>query len=757
MNFNSPRHDVTANVKAAASKISINPDDIRQQYTECPSCSKEYNDFLQSPRILPCLHSICTSCIEANASRGVIKCPSCDIRHNVPNGDYEQFRTDETRIFLVNHLKLQNKTPEIPCQECSNKARFAKYRCKECAQFLCAECFDAHKRTKVTKVHHVLGIEELREAPLDDFQQRHFCPVATHEEQPYAFYCMSESCDRPVCALCAVAEHQESKGHDIKEIHEIYADTKRSVEGLMSDVKHRTLSAQDTSLSIENTMANLDVSLNHATSQIDAAFDSCIKALERRRTELKDKAHAKAKDKRKRLEGQLDGINFHINSMEDANEFSHNITNYGSHSEFLFFKDTIIERLNNLRDEEFDNIPHDNDEIKFKHTKMGEDFNKHAKDLGEIWTTSAYGPNTHVETSDVIIEREQTIMNITLFDSEGLQQSEGGVDLRVDVIDPTGRRRVATVVDNTGGDGRYKAIFMGSTKGKHRATVFLHGTPMRNDFVFRVSSPHTLDRLNLREKEEMNISRPMQTATPSEMTENMSPIIDHVLGDVICPGFVLDATTASPAVEILEDGKTMKPKIIKGSTTRRPLREQGHFALYRGAMASRPIQKTGLYYFEVGVVYKIHKLIRQEHVFEIGLSKLDCIDRHPSVDCHPYAWCVSARGCHVCGKVCLQTWHNGQLLSHTAISARTKSPPGAFIRLYYGFLLDAERRHWLITDVKNKKLIFRFKNLVISEMSEPLWPVFAVSSPEVVTTVLTLKTGRVIDSIPNETLEALSP
>ncbi|WAR02886.1 TRI45-like protein [Mya arenaria] len=726
----------------AGSKISVQPDDIRQQYTECAECKNEYNDFLRTPRVLPCLHGICISCLESTATRGIVKCPTCEIRHNVPNGDLEAFRPDETRLFLVNHQKVQGRTPDIGCQECTNKTRVAKHRCKECAQFLCDECNDAHCRTKITKRHHILTMDELKDAPLDDFQQVHFCTVPGHEEQPYAFFCLTSTCDRPICAMCAVADHQESKGHDIRELHEVYMDTRRSIEGLMSDVKHRTLSAQDTAASIETTIDNLDTSLQHTTHNIDTAFDNSIKALERRRSELKDKAHARAREKKKRLENQLDSINFHINSMEDANEFSANIATYGSQSEFLFFKDTIIERLNHLRDEEFDTLPHDNDEIKFRNTKLGEDFNKHVRDMGGIWSTSAYVPNTHVDTNDVIVDREQTILHITLFDSEGMQQSDSGVDLRVDVLDPSGRRRGATVVDNTSGDGRYKAVYLGTSKGKHRATVYLHGTPMQNDHVFRVSSPHTVERLDLHGhggRDQMKISRSMRTATPSG------------------PGFVLDATTSSPSVEILEEGKTMKAKISKGSTTRRTGREQGRFAIYRGAMASRPIQKSGLYYFEVGVVYKVHKLIRQEHVFEIGLSKLDCIDRHPSVDCHPYAWCVSARGCHVCGKVCLQTWHNGQLLSHTAISARTKSPPGTFIRLYYGFLLDAERRHWIITDVKNKKLIFRFKNLVVSEMSEPLWPVFSVSSPEVTQTVLTIKTGRVIDVVPDEALEALAP
>lgn len=722
---------------------------------------KEYDDLIHEPRILPCLHAICVSCLESTAMRGLIKCPTCDLRHNIPNGDIGLFRVDETRQYLVDHLKVQRKNPDIICQECNNKSKQAKHRCKQCAQFLCADCFDAHKRTKVTKKHNIVAIEELRDAPLDDYQEPHTCSVSGHEEQPYAFYCKSESCDRPICALCAVAEHQESKGHDIREIHDVYSEVKRTVEGLTSDVKHRTLSAQDTANSIEATLENLKINLSTVTNNIDTAFDNSIKALERRRNELKDKAHAKVKDKTKRLETQLDSLNFHINGMEDANEFAGSIAMYGTDSEFLFFKDTIINRLNTLRDEEFDTIPHDNDELKFRNTKTGEDFVKYTRDMGEIWTTSAYLPNTHVDVTDVELDREQTMMNITLFDSEGLQQSEGGVDVRVDVIDPSGRRRVANVDDTTQDDGRYKASFVGSTKGKHKATVFLYGTPMANDYAFRVLTPSPIERLNLRDKfagdrEDAQTNRPMRTATPSEASE-ISPITDYVLGDIICPGFVFDATTAHSCVDILEEGKTMRAKASKGNRTVRTGRETGRFVHYRGAMASRPIQKAGLYYYEVGIVYKVQKLIRQEHVFEVALSKLEFIDKHPTVDCHPYAWSVSARGCHVCGKVCLQTWHNGQLLSHTALSARTKSPPGTFIRLYYGFLLDAERRHWIVVDIKNKKMIFRFKNLVVSEMSEPLWPVFSVGTPDVVSAALTLKTGRVIDSIPEEALEALSP
>lgn len=321
--------------------------------------------------------------------------------------------------------QVQGRNPDILCQECNNRSRTVKYRCKECAQFLCVDCFDAHSRTKVTKRHHVLALDELRDAPLDDFQQTQYCKVYGHSQQPYAFYCMSDSCDRPVCALCAVADHQESKGHDIREIQEVYTDVKRSVEIALSDVKHRTLSAQDTAIAISTTIENLDASLKQTACTIDAAFDTCVKSLERRRTELKDKAHAKVRDKKKRLEKQLESINFHINSMEDASEFSSNLTTFGSQSEFLFLKDTVIERLNHLKNEVFDTIPHDNDDLKFKNVNLGDDFVKYVKEMGEIWSTSAYAPNTHIETNDALIDREQTVLYISLFDSEGHQQSEG--------------------------------------------------------------------------------------------------------------------------------------------------------------------------------------------------------------------------------------------------------------------------------------------------------------------------------------------
>lgn len=210
-------------------------------------------------------------------------------------------------------------------------------------------------------------------------------------------------------------------------------------------------------------------------------------------------------------------------------------------------------------------------------------------------------------------------------------------------------------------------------------------------------------------------------------------------------------------MEVSDDAKYMKANPLKRPHVgNHSAKESGRLVNYRGTMANIPLFKTGLFYFELAVQYKVNKLIRQNMIFEMALARLDVVDKHYSVDCFPYAWAVSARGCHVCGKVCLQTWHNGQLLTHNALSPRTPSPPGTSVRLRYGFLLDTVKRHWIVVDVKSNKIIFHFKNLVVSELSEPLWPLFGIYNPEYVSVVLQLITGSDINSIPEAATDALA-
>lgn len=212
-----------------------------------------------------------------------------------------------------------------------------------------------------------------------------------------------------------------------------------------------------------------------------------------------------------------------------------------------------------------------------------------------------------------------------------------------------------------------------------------------------------------------------------------------------------------PSVDVSRDSLNISLRSTKqiygssprGTTTRRLRR-------YPGTLGTRCFSKPGLFYWELSVKFRKLRLIRRTVLFEIGLARYDAIDKRFTNDRSPHAWVLSGSGCHLCGKVCLHGWHNGQMLSHTPFSDRLQSGIRMYSKLQYGCLLDTSKREWIIVDLRNKKVIAHFKNLLVSEVKEPLWPIFAIYNPEQANVSMEISYGSDISGISEEALYALS-
>lgn len=221
-----------------------------------------------------------------------------------------------------------------------------------------------------------------------------------------------------------------------------------------------------------------------------------------------------------------------------------------------------------------------------------------------------------------------------------------------------------------------------------------------------------------------------------------------------------DADVAHTSIYIFPDGKMMKTRSMRNRASNLSSRESGprvmRFRHYKGTIGNKCFcASAGLVYWEIVVQYRILYFIRQNMLFEMGLARFDCIDKHYTVDRYPYGWALSARGCDKCSKICLQTWHNGELMTHTPISSRTVSPPNTVNRQHYGFLLDSYNNRWIIVDLKSRRVLFQFMNLVLSEDSDPLYPVFAMYNPDQVQVTMEILSGQNIAGVPKEALKAL--
>lgn len=317
---------------------------ISKSYLQCTNCDQGYNQTDRVPRILPCLHGCCEKCLLEIKSSDHIKCPTCSERHLLANGEVSTFPVDDSRGSLITYSKIQTKNTELTCDECSSQKK-AVSRCAECVQFLCKECTDAHKRTKVTKTHPVMTLDELKDASLDDYQQLPYCDISGHGNQPFTFYCSTETCDRPLCALCVVKEQHESRGHDIRNIQDVSMETKENIKLLISDMKHQQLAITDSVRSVEDTSGRLETVQHNLTEEIDAAFDKCQMLLDHRRQELKRNVQSSLDRKKRRLERQMDLLKSHKTNAEDAAEFANCLTSFSSAKDIVIFRKMTLDRL----------------------------------------------------------------------------------------------------------------------------------------------------------------------------------------------------------------------------------------------------------------------------------------------------------------------------------------------------------------------------------------------------------------------------
>lgn len=108
----------------------------------CPVCAEPW----VSPRLLPCLHSLCVPCLRrlgtlgetgraaATAARSVL-CPVCDSEVTLPPGGIGQLTPD--------YLALNRSREATGCDLCADGA--AARRCLTCGADLCLFCCQAHR------------------------------------------------------------------------------------------------------------------------------------------------------------------------------------------------------------------------------------------------------------------------------------------------------------------------------------------------------------------------------------------------------------------------------------------------------------------------------------------------------------------------------------------------------------------------------------------------------------------------------------
>ncbi|XP_069909518.1 protein PML isoform X3 [Oryctolagus cuniculus] len=170
------------------------------QFLQCQGCHTQ----AKCPKLLPCLHTLCSGCLEAPG----LHCPICQgprALDGAPVLDNIFFESLQRRLAV--HQQVVDM--QAACTRCKEPADFW---CFECEQLLCSGCFEAHQWFLK---HEARPLAELRSQSVLQFLESTrksnniFCSNPNHRSPMLtSIYC--RGCHKPLCCSCALLDSGHS-------------------------------------------------------------------------------------------------------------------------------------------------------------------------------------------------------------------------------------------------------------------------------------------------------------------------------------------------------------------------------------------------------------------------------------------------------------------------------------------------------------------------------------------------------------------
>ena len=125
---------------------------------QCQVCFEEFtDDGDRIPRLLPCTHTLCHTCIRQLIQGDWIECPECRKKHEAKK---EEKSFPQNKYILAQIKRKPSKQPTtIEFEKCEEHGKELSLYCKEpdCGKIICRLCLGKHH-----KRHNVIAIEEQR-------------------------------------------------------------------------------------------------------------------------------------------------------------------------------------------------------------------------------------------------------------------------------------------------------------------------------------------------------------------------------------------------------------------------------------------------------------------------------------------------------------------------------------------------------------------------------------------------------------------
>ena len=255
---------------------------------KCTKCHNHYDD----PRMLPCLHSFCKSCVGQlviqTGSKKTVRCPTCYSTSPLPLKGVDVFprnvRLSYEATITKYEAQIKSKTPPS-CDECRRDPPLETVSfCCTCRSFLCKECHTQHTLSRKTWVYHKIIILKQPSDTQSTLKQNMPQPLFTcsqHPEKNIEFFCTD--CSVPVCVQCALIQH---RGHEFEELNKLSQKKRVKIKKSVLTMPDSITKLEETLVKGMSTKKELKVSKEAVDNQIRKAFKEMREELNRKEKAL---------------------------------------------------------------------------------------------------------------------------------------------------------------------------------------------------------------------------------------------------------------------------------------------------------------------------------------------------------------------------------------------------------------------------------------------------------------------------------------
>ena len=313
-----------------------------------------------NPRLLPCLHAVCSTCLEKLLRQGTNQgCPTCHVTlegvqkvKDLPANNLAQTLLERNERDLKGLGQL--------CTACSldgkkKEKSMATVWCTACTEYYCEKCNRIHQQVKSDKKNHeVVRISQLRKPA--SFRNgntifkksKEMC--STHPKEAIRMFC--DQCEEPICEVCEKDEHRD---HPYLPIEGAASDYRAEIKNTLTTLEDKYNSVQtaldawnvyatEVDKSEKQTLENIDEYANELISLVQSWHKQCLSTL-----------HSATEKEREEIENKKEAYTGFRSSLETAMLYGQRLLTQGQDGFVTYVKKNVVTRLQDLNEVKIEN------------------------------------------------------------------------------------------------------------------------------------------------------------------------------------------------------------------------------------------------------------------------------------------------------------------------------------------------------------------------------------------------------------------